>query len=165
MPVGVIVRDQQMGEILTANNLKDEDIQKAKDLVYWFKIWKQQGRLPMTQAYLIERLKETKGWDYTLHSFPSLINYMRHELDEWIISSNSGLDYAVTDKEKKDFIEYQEMLIMPRLKTLNWAKNKYAKEKNNNQSDLFADEANSEDKTNIVDVIVNQLGGEEIGNE
>lgn len=128
-----------MGVVLTSNNLSDRDKERAKQLAAWFKEWKRQGRKPMTQAELISKLKSTVGWDYTRHSFPALINYIRMELNICIASSNEGLYYAETIEEKQEFYKYYKSLVLERMRVLNWIEKDIERDKLSNQTYIFGD--------------------------
>ena len=131
-----------MSAVLTSNNLSELDKTRAKQLASWFKEWKRQGRKPMTQSELIKKLKDTVKWEYTRHSFPALINYIRMELNICIASSNEGLYYAETEKEKREFLEYYESLIAERLRVLNWIKKDIAHDQTANQAEMWNPEYN-----------------------
>lgn len=149
-----------MSRVLTSNNLTDTDKSRAVQLASWFKQWKKQGRKPITQAELIKKLKETVSWEYTRHSFPALINYIRMELHICIASSNEGLYFADTITEKEEFKEYYESLIMERLKVLNWIKKDIAEDKKANQAEMFVKTENVvEDKHRIINEIETRFGG------
>ncbi|MDI6767768.1 MAG: hypothetical protein QME52_13185 [Bacteroidota bacterium] len=107
---------------LKISMLSDVDKCRAKQLICWFKMWKKQGKPAITPEELVIRLRETFGWQYTMYSFPTLINYIRTELNECIALSNDGLFYAETKKEKAEFLKYHESLMYEDFKVLIWIK-------------------------------------------
>jgi hypothetical protein len=150
-------------KILTSNNLSQEDKDRALQLCSWFKSWKKQGRKPITQAELIKKLKETVQWNYTTHSFPALVNYMRMELNCCIASCNEGLYFAETIEEKKEFREYYKGLIAERLRVMQWITDDIHKDENKSQVGLFTEEKQAAIYGETInDAIKNKLGGVKI---